>query len=95
MLRPLLLATSLLAASGAALAHGDYGHGRVVTIEPRFSVSFGTAYPESSRVLVERGGTRYWTYKSYHPAHTVVVPRHDWHAHHDWDHDWDDHHDDD
>lgn len=95
MLRPLLLATSLLAASGAAFAHGDHGYGRVVTVEPRFVVSFGTPYPDGFRVLVESGGTRYWTYSPYYPGPTIVLPPRPYHEarhvhrHHDYGRGWD------
>ena len=62
MLRKLLLATALLTASGASFAHGgDYGYGRVVSVEPHFVISFGTRQPDGFRVLYESGGARYWT----------------------------------
>ena len=75
MLRKLLLATALLTASGASFAHdGDYGYGRVVSVEPRFVVSFGTREPDGFRVLYESGGDRYWTYTSYYPGPRIVLP---------------------
>ena len=75
MLRKLLLTTALLTASGAALAHGgDYGYGRVVSVEPRFVVSFGTRERDGFRVLYESGGARYWTTTSYYPGPTIVLP---------------------
>ena len=55
MLRKLLIATTLLTASGAALAHGSYGYGGVASFEP-LSVSFGTGYHDGFRVLYESGG---------------------------------------
>lgn len=67
MLRTLLIATALLIASGAALAHGDDGYGRVITVEPRVSIAFGTGYHDGFRVLYESGGSRYWTYTPYRP----------------------------
>lgn len=74
MLRTLLTATALLAASGTALAHNDYAYGRVITVEPRVSVSFGTGYHDGFRVLYESGGTRYWTHTPRHPGHVIVLP---------------------
>lgn len=74
MLRPLLIATTLLAASGTALAHNDYAYGRVIAVEPRVSVAFGTDYRDGFRVLVESGGSRYWTHTPHHPGHVIVLP---------------------
>lgn len=98
MLRTLLIATALLTASGMALAHGDYGYGRVVRVEPSISVSFGTGYHDGFRVLYESGGTRYWTHTPYHPGHVIVVPHHRHHVKHvhhyrDYGRGWDDRHD--
>jgi hypothetical protein len=95
MLRTLLIATALLTASGTALAHSDYGYGRVVTVEPNFSISFGTRHHDGFRVLYESGGTHYWTHTPYRPSHVIVLPPHHHrvkHVHHyrddgrDWDH---------
>lgn len=75
MLRKLLLATALLAASGASFAHdGYYGYGRVVSVEPNFVISFGTRERDGFRVLYESGGARYWTTTSYYPGPTIVLP---------------------
>ena len=76
MLRKLLLATALLAASGASFAHDrdGYGYGRVVSVEPRFTISFGTREPDGFRGLYESGGYRYWTNTSYYPGRTIVLP---------------------
>lgn len=74
MLRTLLIATTLLATSGAALANDRAGYGRVVTVEPHFSISFGTRHHDGFRVLYESGGHQYWTQTSYHPGHTIVLP---------------------
>ncbi|MHB1403526.1 MAG: hypothetical protein ACYCWB_14105 [Thiobacillus sp.] len=74
MLRTLLIATTLLAASGTAIARSDYGHGRVVSVEPHFVLSFGTRHHDGFRVLYESGGTRYWTHSPYHPGHVIVLP---------------------
>lgn len=74
MLRTLLVATTLLAASGTAIARSDYGHGRVVSVEPHFVISFGTRHHDGFRVLVESGGARYWTHSPYHPGHVIVLP---------------------
>lgn len=74
MLRTLLIATALLAASRSALAHENYGRGRVVSVEPHFVVSFGTRHHDGFRVLYESGGSRYWTHTRHHPGHVVVLP---------------------
>ena len=73
MLRTLLIATALLAASGTAIARSDYGHGRVVSVEPHFVISFGTRH-DGFRVLVESGGARYWTHTPYRPGPVIVLP---------------------
>jgi hypothetical protein len=97
MLRTLLFATALLTASGTALAHNDYMYGRVVSVEPSISVSFGTGYYDGFRVLYESGGSRYWTHTPYRPGPTIVLPpRHRvQHVHHyrDYGRGWDDHRD--
>jgi len=74
MLRTLLIATTLLAASGTAVARSDYGHGRVVSVEPQFTISFGTRQHDGFRVLYESGGARYWTHTPHHPGHVIVLP---------------------
>lgn len=79
MLRTLLLATALLTASGAGFAHdrGDYDrgdYGRVISVEPQFSISFGSPYPDGFRVLYESGGYRRWTHTTYYPGETIVLP---------------------
>jgi hypothetical protein len=74
MLRTLLIATALLAASGTAIARDDYGHGRVVSVEPNITISFGTPHHDGFRVLYESGGSRYWTHSPYHPGHVIVLP---------------------
>ena len=74
MLRTLLIATALLAASGTAIARDDYGHGPVVSVEPNFTVSFGTRHHDGFRVLYESGGARYWTHSPYHPGQVIVLP---------------------
>ncbi|WP_324779354.1 hypothetical protein [Thiobacillus sedimenti] len=75
MLRKLLTAAALLVASGASFAHGgDYGYGRVISVEPSFTISFGTRAPDGFRVLYESGGYRYWTHTPYYPGRTIVVP---------------------
>lgn len=100
MLRTLLIAGVLLAASGTALAHSDYGYGRVVSVEPHFAISFGSRYPDGFSVLYESGGARYWTHTPYYPGHTIVLPpphrvRHIHHHHsRDYGRGWDDRHDD-
>ncbi len=76
MLRTVLLASILLTGSGTALAHGDYGYGRVVTVEPHFVISFGTRHHDGFSVLYESGGHRYSAYTPYHPGRTIVLPAH-------------------
>lgn len=90
MLRKLLIATALLAASGTALAHSEYG--RVVSVEPRFAISLGSGHHDSFRVLYESGGSRYWTHTPYHPGNVIVLPPQHRvrHVHHHRNHDWDD-----
>jgi hypothetical protein len=91
MLRKLLLATTLLAASGASFAHDGYG--RVVSVEPHFVISFGTRQPDGFRVLYESGGGRYWTHTSYYPGRTIVLPppyRVERVYYRDYGRDWDD-----
>jgi len=73
MLRTLLIATALLTASGSALAY-DRGYGRVVQVEPQFSISFGTRHHDGFRVLYESGGSHYWTHTPYRPSHVIVLP---------------------
>lgn len=100
MLRTLLIATTLLTASGTALAHSDYGYGRVVTVEPHFAISFGTRHHDGFRVLYESGGSRYWTHTPHRPGPVIVLPpqHHVKHVYryrdygHGWDHrrDWND-----
>ncbi|MDP3585945.1 MAG: hypothetical protein Q8R61_12515 [Thiobacillus sp.] len=77
MLRTLLIATTLLTASGSALAYDrgyDRGYGRVVTVEPQFTISFGTRHHDGFRVLYESGGSHYWTHTPYRPSHVIVLP---------------------
>jgi hypothetical protein len=102
MIRKLLIAATLLTATTAAMAHGDSGYGRVVSVEPRVSISFGTGYYDGFRVLYESGGRHYWTSTPYRPGPVIVVPTHyrvhhvHHHGHHDrWDsrRDRDDHRD--
>lgn len=76
MLRKSLIALALLAASGGAMAGGDYVYGRVVVVEPNFSISFGSGgYRDGYRILYEFGGHRYWTHSHRHPGAVIWVPR--------------------
>jgi len=96
MLKHILIGATLLAASGLAAAHDGYGyrHGRVITVEPNFVISFGTRHADGFRVLYESGGSRYWTYTPYRPGPVIVLPprpvyyapypRYD--RHHGWGH---------
>lgn len=89
MLRKFLIATALLATSGTALAHSEYG--RVVSVEPHFAISVGSGHHDGFRVLYESGGSRYWTHTPYHPGHVIVLPQHRVrHVHHHRNHGWDD-----
>jgi hypothetical protein len=72
MLRKLLIATALVAASGGAFAHGGYG--RVVSVEPYISFAFGTGRHDGFRVVYESGGRHYWTHSPYYPGQVIVVP---------------------
>lgn len=74
MFRKLLIATALVAASGSAFAHGGPGYGRVVSVEPHISFSFGTGRHDGFRVVYESGGRHYWTHSAYRPNHVIVVP---------------------
>ncbi len=88
MIRKLLVAATLLGASGAALAHGSYYD------DPAFAFSFNTGYPGVS--VTYASGAPYWGAYPYAPAPVVVVPppryrvvapppayyRHGWKHHH-------------
>lgn len=94
MIAKFLLAAALLATSATALAHDDR-YGRVITVEPHFSISFGTRHHDGFRVLYESGGSRYWTHTHHHPGHVIVLPRHEHRVEHvyhyrDGGRDWDD-----
>lgn len=72
MFRTLLIATALLTTSGVALARD--GHGRVVSVEPHFSISVGTRHHDGFRVQYESGGHHYWTHTPYRPTQYIVLP---------------------
>jgi len=76
MLRTLLIATALLASSGAALARDGHDYGRVISVEPSFSISFGTRHHDGFRVLYESGGHHYWAHTPHHPGPRFVLPPH-------------------
>lgn len=76
MLRTLLIATALLTTSGAALARDGQEYGRVISVEPSFSISFGTRHHDGYRVQYESGGHHYWTHSPHHPGHRFVLPPH-------------------
>jgi len=92
MLRTLLIATALLTASGAALARDGHDYGRVISVEPRFIISFGTHHHDGFRVLYESGGHHYWTHTPHHPGHRFVLPPHHRvmvvQPNHDYDYGW-------
>ncbi len=77
MLRKSLFAIALLAASGGAMAgHDDYVYGRVVSVEPHFSISISSGrYHDGFRILYETGGQRYWTHSTHRPGQVIWVPR--------------------
>ncbi|MEQ1590884.1 MAG: hypothetical protein ABL892_00695 [Thiobacillaceae bacterium] len=77
MLRKTLFAACLLIASGSAMADRDgYVYGRVLTVEPSFSISIGGGrYNDGFRIQYETGGQRYWTHSDYRPRDVIYVPR--------------------
>jgi hypothetical protein len=66
----------------------------VVTVEPTFSISFGSRHHDGFRVLVESGGTRYWTHTLHHPGPVIVLPPPRYRVqpvyYHDYGRGWDD-----
>lgn len=74
MFRKCLIATALVVASGSAFAYDDHGYGRVVSVEPHVSFSFGSGRHDGFRVVYESGDRHYWTYSPYHPGPVIVVP---------------------
>jgi hypothetical protein len=105
MLRTALLAAALLATSQSALAHrGDRYEGRVISVEPSFTMTFGSLVRDGFQVVYDFGGRRHVTTTSYAPGPYIVVPpvrevvyvveedrRHGRHHRHDrarWRDDW-------
>ncbi len=76
MLRKLLIATTLLAASGTAFASQAYVYGRVAPVDPSFAVSYGSGpYNSGFSVMYSSGGVPYWGVPyGYAPAPVIVVP---------------------
>lgn len=76
MLRKILIATTLLAASATAIASQTYVHGRVVSVDPSFAVSYGSGpYNSGFSVMYSSGGVPYWGVPyGYAPAPVIVVP---------------------
>ena len=74
MLRTLLIATALLTTSGAALARDGDEYGRVISVEPSFSISFGTRHHDGYRVQYESDGHHYWGHSDHHPGQYYVLP---------------------
>jgi len=74
MLRTLMIAAALLAASGTALADRTYVYGGVAAVEPGFAVSFGTGPYGGANVMYSSGGLPYWGAVPYLPPPVVVVP---------------------
>jgi hypothetical protein len=104
MFKHILIGAALLAASGIAAAHDGYRHGRVITVEPHFVVSFGSRHADGFRILYESGGHRYWTHSYHRPGPMIVVPprpvyyyapqpRYDRHWNNRHDRHWDNRHD--
>lgn len=76
MVHKALIATCLLIASGSVMASDGYVAGRVLRVEPSFSISFGGGHHNSGfRVLYETGGQHYWTHSNYRPHDVIYVPR--------------------
>lgn len=97
LLPKILGAVALLAASTGVMANDGYVYGRVVTVEPHFSISFGSGrHHDGFRIMYEVGGQHYWTHSHRHPGHVIWVPRpvvHHVHHHkykHHYRHDWND-----
>ena len=76
MLRTLLIASTLLASSGAALSSQAYVQGGVVSVDPSFAVSYGSGpYNSGFSVMYSSGGVPYWGVPyGYGPAPVIVVP---------------------
>ncbi len=93
MLRKSLIAVALLAASSGAMADDDYVYGRVVTVEPSFSISFGSgSHHDGYRVMYEVGGRHYWTHSHDHPGEVIWVQRPPGHYVHHHKHHYKGHH---
>lgn len=73
-LRTVVFASALLAASAGAFAHSGGGYGRVVTVEPHVSISFGTGYYDGFRVLYGSGDSHDWTHTPYRPGRVIALP---------------------
>lgn len=74
MFRKLLIATAMLTAAGAALAHDGYATGRVVYTDPSFAFSYSSGPHTGFSVTYATGGMPYWGPVVYAPAPVVVVP---------------------
>jgi len=74
MLRKLMIATALLAASGTALADNAYVYGGVASVDPSFAISYGTGPYGGFNVMYSTGGFPYWGAMPYLPPPVVVVP---------------------
>lgn len=74
MWKQTLLAATLAAASGAALA--DHVYARVITVEPDVVISYSSGgRHDGFRVLYEFGGRNYWTVTPVYPGPYLWVPR--------------------
>jgi hypothetical protein len=104
MLRAALFSAALFAAALSPSAHSsDYVEGRVISVVPHLSLSFGSLLNDGFRVDYEFGGQRYSTHSHRHPGRVILVPppyriipvgprfghRHN-HWRNDDRHDWDD-----
>lgn len=75
MLRRILFATALLAATLSSGAHSsDYIKGRVVSVAPHLSLAFGSLRHDGFRVEYEFGGHHYSTVSPRHPGRVILVP---------------------
>lgn len=54
-------------------ADWDRGYGRVIQVEPAFSIGFRDGR-NHFQIQYEFGGERYWTYTDYYPGPWIVVP---------------------
>lgn len=74
MLRTALLAAALIATSQSALAHrGGHYEGRVVSVEPGLTMTFGSLLHDGFQVVYDLGGRRQVSTTYYAPPVREVV----------------------